>query len=174
MNAPTSRSRTAAASPGRSGRTVHAGHFFPDQQPEAPAEDAAASDAPDGSGTAQAPGTIPLFQPPEQVSPPPQERHENDHVDQRANDRHAAGRQSGNRRSPEESERRTKLGKFYYQPPSGESWSDVVLRVRALLTDVREAFDGGMSTEDAVAHGIKATAGVVTSAAVVMAIGTRA
>jgi broad specificity phosphatase PhoE len=44
---------------------------------------------------------------------------------------------------PEESERRKKLGKFYYQPPSGESWSDVVLRVRQLLGDVREAFDGG-------------------------------
>ncbi len=43
---------------------------------------------------------------------------------------------------PEEAERRKKLGKFYYQPPSGESWSDVVLRVRQLLTDVREAFDG--------------------------------
>ncbi len=43
---------------------------------------------------------------------------------------------------PEEAERRGKLGKFYYQPPSGESWSDVVLRVRHLLSDVREAFDG--------------------------------
>lgn len=43
---------------------------------------------------------------------------------------------------PEESERREKLGKFYYQPPSGESWCDVVLRVRQLLSDVREAFDG--------------------------------
>jgi uncharacterized membrane protein YdfJ with MMPL/SSD domain len=37
-----------------------------------------------------------------------------------------------------------------------------------ILTRVREAFDGGMSTGDAVAHGIKSTAGVVTSAAVVM------
>jgi RND superfamily putative drug exporter len=37
-----------------------------------------------------------------------------------------------------------------------------------ILTRVREAFDGGMSTEDAVAHGIKTTAGVVTSAALVM------
>jgi uncharacterized membrane protein YdfJ with MMPL/SSD domain len=33
---------------------------------------------------------------------------------------------------------------------------------------VREAFDRGMSTDDAVAHGIKSTAGVVTSAAFVM------
>ena len=37
-----------------------------------------------------------------------------------------------------------------------------------ILTRIREAFDGGMRTEDAVAHGIKATAGVVTSAAIVM------
>jgi putative drug exporter of the RND superfamily len=37
-----------------------------------------------------------------------------------------------------------------------------------ILSRVREAFDRGMKTEDAVAHGIKATAGTVTSAAVVM------
>jgi uncharacterized membrane protein YdfJ with MMPL/SSD domain len=37
-----------------------------------------------------------------------------------------------------------------------------------ILTRVREAFDRGMSTEEAVAHGIKSTAGVVTSAAIVM------
>jgi uncharacterized membrane protein YdfJ with MMPL/SSD domain len=37
-----------------------------------------------------------------------------------------------------------------------------------ILSRVREAFDRGMSTDDAVAYGIKATAGVVTSAAVVM------
>jgi uncharacterized membrane protein YdfJ with MMPL/SSD domain len=37
-----------------------------------------------------------------------------------------------------------------------------------ILTRVSEAFDRGMSTGDAVAHGIKNTAGVVTSAAIVM------
>jgi uncharacterized membrane protein YdfJ with MMPL/SSD domain len=37
-----------------------------------------------------------------------------------------------------------------------------------ILSRVREAFDRGMRTEDAVAHGIKSTAGVVTSAAIVM------
>jgi uncharacterized membrane protein YdfJ with MMPL/SSD domain len=37
-----------------------------------------------------------------------------------------------------------------------------------ILSRVREAYDRGMSTEDAVAHGIKTTAGVVTSAAAVM------
>jgi broad specificity phosphatase PhoE len=40
-------------------------------------------------------------------------------------------------RYPDESIRRTKLGKFYYQPPGGESWADVVLRVRSLLGDLR-------------------------------------
>jgi uncharacterized membrane protein YdfJ with MMPL/SSD domain len=37
-----------------------------------------------------------------------------------------------------------------------------------ILSRVRESYDSGMKTEDAVAHGIKATAGVVTSAAIVM------
>jgi RND superfamily putative drug exporter len=37
-----------------------------------------------------------------------------------------------------------------------------------ILSRVREAFDRGMSTEDAVSHGIRATAATVTSAAVVM------
>jgi uncharacterized membrane protein YdfJ with MMPL/SSD domain len=37
-----------------------------------------------------------------------------------------------------------------------------------ILSRIREAFDRGMRTEEAVAHGIKTTAGVVTSAAVVM------
>ncbi|MCW2985293.1 MAG: family transporter, partial [Conexibacter sp.] len=37
-----------------------------------------------------------------------------------------------------------------------------------ILSRVREAFDRGMKTEDAVAHGIRTTAGTVTSAALVM------
>jgi uncharacterized membrane protein YdfJ with MMPL/SSD domain len=37
-----------------------------------------------------------------------------------------------------------------------------------ILSRIREARDRGMSTEDAVAHGIRTTAGTVTSAAVVM------
>ena len=37
-----------------------------------------------------------------------------------------------------------------------------------ILSRVREAFDKGMTTEDAVEHGIKQTAGVVTGAAFVM------
>lgn len=43
---------------------------------------------------------------------------------------------------PEEAARRDRLGKFYYQPPCGESWADVALRVRALLADLREGFEG--------------------------------
>ena len=37
-----------------------------------------------------------------------------------------------------------------------------------ILSRVREAYDGGATTDEAVAHGIKSTAGVVTSAAIVM------
>jgi len=37
-----------------------------------------------------------------------------------------------------------------------------------ILSRIREAFERGMSMDDAVAHGIKSTAGVVTSAAAVM------
>src|SRR5215208_6592481 len=37
-----------------------------------------------------------------------------------------------------------------------------------ILSRIREAFDGGMKTEDAIAHGIKSTASTVTSAAFVM------
>jgi RND superfamily putative drug exporter len=37
-----------------------------------------------------------------------------------------------------------------------------------ILSRIREAYDGRMSTDEAVAHGIKTTAGVVTSAAIVM------
>jgi RND superfamily putative drug exporter len=37
-----------------------------------------------------------------------------------------------------------------------------------ILSRIREAYDRGSTTEEAVAHGIKGTAGVVTSAAVVM------
>jgi uncharacterized membrane protein YdfJ with MMPL/SSD domain len=37
-----------------------------------------------------------------------------------------------------------------------------------ILSRIREAFDLGLTTEDAVAQGLKTTAGVVTSAALVM------
>ena len=37
-----------------------------------------------------------------------------------------------------------------------------------ILSRIKEAFDHGSGMDDAVAHGIKSTAGVVTSAAIVM------
>jgi probable phosphoglycerate mutase len=37
---------------------------------------------------------------------------------------------------PAELRRKQRLGKFYYRPPGGESWADVVLRVRSLLTEL--------------------------------------
>jgi putative drug exporter of the RND superfamily len=37
-----------------------------------------------------------------------------------------------------------------------------------ILSRVREAFDRGLKTEEAVSHGIKTTAGVFTNAAIVM------
>ena len=37
-----------------------------------------------------------------------------------------------------------------------------------ILSRIRESYDRGMSTEEAISHGIKSTAGVVTSAAIVM------
>ena len=39
-----------------------------------------------------------------------------------------------------------------------------------VLSRIREAVDRGMSTDNAVAHGIKSTAGIITSAAAVMVI----
>ncbi|MGW4487731.1 histidine phosphatase family protein [Amycolatopsis sp. NPDC004368] len=40
-------------------------------------------------------------------------------------------------RMPDEQRRKERLGKFYYRPPGGESWADVVLRVRSVLADLR-------------------------------------
>lgn len=46
-------------------------------------------------------------------------------------------------RLPEEAGRRRWLGKFYYRPPGGESWADVVLRLRSLLADLDTRHPGG-------------------------------
>ena len=43
---------------------------------------------------------------------------------------------------PEEAERRRWLGKFYYRPPGGESWADLALRIRTLITDLDRIEDG--------------------------------
>lgn len=41
---------------------------------------------------------------------------------------------------PEEAERRARLGKFYYRPPGGESWTDVALRVRHVVRDLAQLY----------------------------------
>jgi len=45
-------------------------------------------------------------------------------------------------RFPGEAERRRWLGKFYHRPPGGESWADVVLRVRSFLRDLEDLPEG--------------------------------
>ena len=45
-------------------------------------------------------------------------------------------------RQPQESARRRHLGKFYHRPPGGESWADLVLRVRSFLGDLDREADG--------------------------------
>ena len=44
---------------------------------------------------------------------------------------------------PEEARRRQLLGKFYYRPPGGESWADVALRIRSVLSTEAATLDGG-------------------------------
>jgi 2,3-bisphosphoglycerate-dependent phosphoglycerate mutase len=46
-------------------------------------------------------------------------------------------------RLPAEADRRRRLGKFYYRPPGGEAWTDVLLRLRSLLLELRLAHPGG-------------------------------
>jgi len=43
---------------------------------------------------------------------------------------------------PHEAERRAKLGKFYYRPPGGESWCDVILRLRSVLDHIQLQYRG--------------------------------
>lgn len=46
-------------------------------------------------------------------------------------------------RLPDEAARRRWLGKFYYRPPGGEAWTDVVLRVRSFLRDLESTSGDG-------------------------------
>src|SRR6476659_1767900 len=39
-------------------------------------------------------------------------------------------------RFPEEAAHRRLLGKFYHRPPGGESWADVILRLRSMLNTI--------------------------------------
>ncbi len=45
-------------------------------------------------------------------------------------------------RFPQEAALRTELGKFYYRPPRGESWADVVLRLRSVVTHLEQRHPG--------------------------------
>jgi broad specificity phosphatase PhoE len=45
-------------------------------------------------------------------------------------------------RFPDEVTSRSRVGKFYYRPPSGESWCDVALRVRSALDSITREYSG--------------------------------
>lgn len=40
------------------------------------------------------------------------------------------------KRFPDEAQHRAMLGKFYHRPPGGESWADVILRLRSVLNTI--------------------------------------
>ncbi|HSP39041.1 MAG TPA: histidine phosphatase family protein [Frankiaceae bacterium] len=45
-------------------------------------------------------------------------------------------------RFPEEANRRARLGKFYHRPPGGESWADVIKRLRDIVHEIGRDFPG--------------------------------
>ncbi|MDQ3298858.1 MAG: histidine phosphatase family protein, partial [Myxococcota bacterium] len=45
-------------------------------------------------------------------------------------------------RFPHEAELRARVGKFYYRPPGGESWCDVILRLRSFIDSMELQFHG--------------------------------
>jgi broad specificity phosphatase PhoE len=46
------------------------------------------------------------------------------------------------RHEPQQAELRRSLGKFYHRPPGGESWTDVILRLRSLMDTVALHYAG--------------------------------
>jgi len=46
------------------------------------------------------------------------------------------------RREPQQAELRRALGKFYHRPPGGESWADVILRLRSLMDTLALHYGG--------------------------------
>jgi broad specificity phosphatase PhoE len=69
------------------------------------------------------------------------------HVDERLRDRELGildllTTKGVEARYPHEAARRRWLGKFYHRPPGGESWADLVLRVRSVLADLDRVEDG--------------------------------
>lgn len=45
-------------------------------------------------------------------------------------------------RYPEEAAHRNRLGKFYHRPPGGESWADVILRLRSAMNSINLQYSG--------------------------------
>ena len=45
-------------------------------------------------------------------------------------------------RHPDLSEQRAHVGKFYFRPPGGESWCDVILRLRSLIDTMTREYRG--------------------------------
>ncbi|WP_309610244.1 histidine phosphatase family protein [Sphingomonas sp.] len=45
-------------------------------------------------------------------------------------------------RYPDEAAHRVKMGKFYHRPPGGESWADVILRLRSSLNSMSLQYEG--------------------------------
>ena len=43
---------------------------------------------------------------------------------------------------PEEAAHRAKMGKFYHRPPGGESWADVILRLRSAINSISLQYEG--------------------------------
>jgi len=55
-------------------------------------------------------------------------------------------------RFPEQAEARARIGKFYFRPPGGESWCDVILRLRSVLDTLSLHHSGPGSRVLIVAH----------------------
>ena len=53
---------------------------------------------------------------------------------------------------PEQEAARERLGKFYHRPPGGESWCDVILRLRTMLDTISLHHSGNESRVLIVAH----------------------
>lgn len=45
-------------------------------------------------------------------------------------------------RYPDEASHRAKMGKFYHRPPGGESWADVIFRLRSMLNTINLQYPG--------------------------------
>ena len=55
-------------------------------------------------------------------------------------------------RFPDQAETRTRVGKFYHRPPGGESWCDVILRLRSVLDTISLHYSRPGSRVLVVAH----------------------